>query len=326
MMKYGEEAIKMIASFYVYWSRLIKKTKIKGYKMNCIIFNLSMHRSRQLQTQAMCFLLFISTLFFSFASTATLLITPSRVVFEDRTRSEQVTLTNKGDEETTYRISFVRKNMTEDGKFETIDKDENDKDGMYSDTMVRYSPRQVVLAPGQSQVIRLLLRKPKGLADGEYRSHLLMQALPKVTTSDVSKAVEQDADGIKIEITTVLGITIPVIVRKGSLDASLDITNVRYVKSTDPKVKSHIEFDMNRKGSQSVYGDFRVTHSDGSNETIVSIIKGVAVYTPTKLRHIKLQVNASDGQNFSKGSFHITYSESGKDESTGLIASADLKI
>lgn len=295
--------------------------------MNCIPSNLSMHESRHLQTRALCFLLFIATLLVSYSSTAALLITPSRVVFEDRTRSEQVTLTNKGDETATYRISFVRKNMTEDGKFVTIAMDENDKDGMYSDTMVRYSPRQIVLAPGQSQVVRLLLRKPRGLADGEYRSHLLMQALPKVTSTDVSKAVEGDADGIKIEITTVVGISIPVIVRKGSLNADLNITNLRYVKATDSKEKPYLAFDMNRTGNQSVYGDFHVTYTDDkSNENVVAIVKGIAVYTPNTLRQYKLQVSAPDGQEFDKGYFHLSYSESGKDESTGLIASADLKL
>jgi len=294
--------------------------------MNCILLNLSRDEYGRIQTKMLCFLLFISTLAVSFSSSAALLITPSRVVFEDRTRSEQVTLTNKGDETATYRISFVRKNMTEDGQFVTIAKDDNDKKGMYSDGMVRYSPRQIILAPGQSQVIRLLLRKPRGLADGEYRSHLLMQALPKNTTTDVSKAVGDDGGGIKIEITTVLGISIPVIVRKGSLNSSLDITNVHYVKGTGPKVKPYITFDMNRKGSKSVYGDLRVTYKDGGDETVVANVKGVAVYTPNKLRHYKLQLNSPVEQSFNKGNFHITFSESGKDGTGKVIASVDFKL
>ena len=292
--------------------------------MNCMSLNLPFDIDERVRSRILCFLLFVVTFFTSLSSAAALLITPSRVVFEDRTRSEQVTLTNKGNETTTYRISFVRKKMTEHGQFVMVDEGE---EGMYSDEMVRYSPRQIVLAPGQSQVVRLLLRKPRGLADGEYRSHMLMQALPKVTQTDISKAVDEGGEGISIEITTVLGISIPVIVRNGSLDASMTFSNVRYVKSDDAENKSYISLDMNRTGSQSTYGDFRVTHIDeAGNKVVVAIIKGVAVYTPNTLRKYQIPLGAPDGKAFDNGRFHITYTESGKDESTGLIASADLEL
>ena len=46
--------------------------------------------------------------------------------------------------------------MNADGKIIKVDENEP---GMYSDEMVRFSPRQVTLEPGQSQTVRLLLRK-----------------------------------------------------------------------------------------------------------------------------------------------------------------------
>ena len=85
--------------------------------MNCININTASLGGRQLKSRIICVFILIASLFLSMTSSASLLITPSRVVFEDRTRSEQVTLSNKGDETTTYRISFIRQNMTEDGKF-----------------------------------------------------------------------------------------------------------------------------------------------------------------------------------------------------------------
>ena len=45
----------------------------------------------------------------------------------------------------------------------------------------------MTLAPGETQAVRLLLRKPGNLADGEYRSHLLMQNVPK----DAGVSIEQ---------------------------------------------------------------------------------------------------------------------------------------
>lgn len=293
--------------------------------MNCINFNTPSYRDRQLRIRIICVFLFIVSLFLSMTSSANLLITPSRVVFEDRTRSEQVTLSNKGNETTTYRISFIRQNMTEDGQFVPV---KTEEEGMYSDNIVRYSPRQITLAPGQSQIVRLMLRKPRGLADGEYRSHLLLQALPKVTQSDITKAVEKKSgDGITVEITTIVGVSIPVIVRNGKLTSEINLTNARYVNSTDPEIKPYVVLEMSRTGTQSAYGDFRVTYiEEDGNETVVGIIKGVAVYTPNIKRSIQIQLNNPDGKKFTSGRFHITYSEAGKDESTGLIAVTDLTL
>lgn len=270
------------------------------------------------------FLLFVITLLLSLNCSATLLITPSRVVFEDRARTSQVTLVNKGTEITTYRISFIRQNMTEDGKFVPVEENE---EGLYSDKMVRYSPRQIILEPGQTQIVRLMLRKPRDLADGEYRSHMLLQALPKVTQSDISKAVEEGSEDITVEITTIIGVSIPVIVRNGKLNNELNLTNASYVKSSDPRLKSYVALDMKRTGNQSSYGDFRVTYiNENEQAVIVGNVKGVAVYTPNSLRRFRIPVNSPEGTEYNKGHFHITYSEPGKDEETGLIAAIDLKL
>ena len=287
------------------------------------IITQSMH-GRRSRTRLAGFLLFVVTFLLSLNCMATLLITPTRVVFEDRIRTSQVTLVNKGTETTTYRISFIRQNMTENGKFVPVEEGE---EGLYSDKMVRYSPRQIVLEPNQSQIVRLMLRKPRGLVDGEYRSHMLLQALPKTTRSDISKAVEEGSDDISVEITTVIGVSIPVIVRSGKLSTELSLANARYVKSADPQQKSYVALDMNRVGNKSTYGDFRVTYigADGQS-AIVGNIKGVAVYSPNKLRQFKIPVNVIEGNDYDKGRFHITYFESGKDEATGLIASIDIEL
>ena len=292
--------------------------------MDCMIFNIQSERYYHLHSRLVCSLLFILTLFSSINCAAGLLITPSRVVFEDRTRTEQVTLNNKGSETTTYRISFIRQKMTEDGKFVAVEENE---EGLYSDKIVRYSPRQITLEPGQTQIIRLMLRKPKGLADGEYRSHMLMQELPKVTKSDISKAVEQGSDEITIEITTIIGISIPVIVRNGKLDSEVTLSNVAYVKNTDPEKKSYLTMEMHRTGNRSSYGDFSVTYIDKKGQSIiVGLAKGIAVYTGNSMRRFRMPVTAHTDGEYNNGYFHIAYYESGKDEKSGLIASYNLQL
>ena len=292
--------------------------------MKNLKFNVLLQHGNLYGVRVVSSLLFFITFLASVNCSASLLITPSRVVFEDRTRTEQVTLNNKGSETTTYRISFIRQNMTVDGNFEAV---EEGQEGLYSDEIVRYSPRQVVLAPGQTQVVRLMLRKPKSLADGEYRSHMLLQALPKVTSTDISKAVDENSDEISVEITTIVGVSIPVIVRHGKLESELTLTNASFVASPASKKKPYIAVDMNRSGNESTYGDFRVTHvSESGQSTIVGNAKGIAVYSPNQIRKFHIPVDIIDGVDYKKGRFHITYVESGKDESTGLISAIDLEL
>ena len=71
------------------------------------------------------------------------------------------------------------------------------------------------LPPNQPQSIRVNARAPQGLADGEYRVHMLFRAIPdpKPVTDTAPK------QGVSFQLTPVYGVTIPVIVRLGNLEA-----------------------------------------------------------------------------------------------------------
>jgi len=259
-------------------------------------------------------------------SGATLMVTPSRVVFDERARSAQVTLMNTGTEAGTFRVSFIRQNMTEDGQFVAV---KNNEKGMFSDPMIRFSPKQLVLPPGQSQVVRLMLRKPKNLADGEYRSHMLLQTLPKPSQNTLADSLKaKETETIKVEIIPVVGISIPVIVRHGKLENSLTIDNAKLIPGSEANPRASISVDMHRKGNSSVYGDFRAifTPNDGDEPTVIALANGVAVYTPNTLRHFSIPISAPVGTSFSDGTIRIIFLESGKDEDSGLIAETKLSL
>ena len=251
-------------------------------------------------------------LFLSFQElvSAALVVTPTRIEFDARTRSEQVTLLNTGSESASYRISFKRRHMLEDGNLIEVKKGEK---GNFADEMIRYSPRQVTLPPGKSQVIRLMLRKPRNLEDGEYRSHMLFQALPKATNT-LDDNPDTKSEGITIQLTPMIGITIPVIIRHGTLDAALAIEDVKFLAADKKNPQNRISLNMVREGTRSVYGDFKVTFTPEGNtvETVVSQIKGVAVYTPNLNRRYALRLNQPPGISFDKGTFNIIYSERNK--------------
>ena len=88
--------------------------------------------------------------------------------------------------------------------------------------MILYAPRKVTLPPNQPQSIRINARAPQGLADGEYRVHLLFRAIPDARPVTAPAPTQ----GVSFRLTPVYGVTIPVIVRLGNLSATAAIANV----------------------------------------------------------------------------------------------------
>jgi len=253
-----------------------------------------------------------------------LMVSPTRIVFEGNDRTKQVTLINNGSETGRFRISFVRRNMNEDGKI--IATGENEP-GMYSDEMVRFSPRQVTLAPGQSQTVRLILRKKRDIADGEYRSHMMFQSLPDPAASDVSQLSSDKDEKVTVQLIPVVGITIPVIVRHGKLSTKVTLSDFELKQSNTVKGQPVLSLKINREGNMSAYGDFRVSFTPkGGTPVIVGQINGVAVYTSTSSRALDINLQAPGDFTLSNGELHITYLEPGKDADTGLIAESRLAV
>lgn len=282
-----------------------------------------MHSSKSLK-HVLCTVFALLSLVTSFNASALgqLMVAPTRVVFEGNERTQQINIINNGSETGRYRITFVRRDMNSDGKIEVIDEN---KPGMYSDEMVRFSPRQVTLEPGQSQIVRLMLRKKRGTTDGEYRSHMMFQAIPDPTSSDVSNLVSNDKEKLAIQLIPVVGITIPVIVRQGKLNAEVSLSDFEIKQSNTVKAHPVLSLKINRKGDMSSYGDFRVYFTPkGGTPVIVGQINGVAVYTTTSSRNLDIKLQAPKGLSLSNGELRITYLKPGKDEKTGLIAESRL--
>lgn len=250
------------------------------------------------------------------------MVSPTRVVFEGNERTKQINLINNGSETGRFRISFVRRNMNAEGKIKEVDENEP---GMYSDEMVRFSPRQVTLEPGQSQTVRLLLRKKSGTADGEYRSHMMFQSLPDASTSDVTNLASDEAKELTVKLIPVVGITIPVIVRQGKLDSKVSLSDFEIKQGNTVKSQSVLSLKINREGTQSAYGDFRVYFTPkGGKPVTIGNINGVAVYTSTDSRTLDIKLQLPENFSLSNGELRVTYLEAGSDEKTGLIAESRL--
>ena len=230
-----------------------------------------------------------------------LLVAPTRIVFDGQ-RGTEVVLNNIGSETATYRISLELRRMTADGRLEEVSDEQANEIEQAAKSMIRYAPRRVTLPPNQPQAIRLGIRAPQDLPDGEYRAHLLFRAIPKAKPVTEQSA---PASGFKITLTPIYGVTIPVIIRQGNLQATAGIANARVEQ--DEK-GSTFAFDLSRQGNRSTYGEIRVT-KQGVSEPIL-VARGIAVYPEINSRRVEFPITPEVASKL-KGPISVEYYEPG---------------
>jgi P pilus assembly chaperone PapD len=248
---------------------------------------------------------------------ADLMLFPTRVEMEKNQRATQVELVNRGQATESYRISVVNRRMTVTGQIVAADNAEPDE--RFATDMLRYSPRQVTLKPGESQTVRISLRKPAGLANGEYRSHLQFDRLPDVEgKANLEQSAKPVAGDFAIRLTALVGASIPVIVRHGDTSANVTLDTLVLEPATIVEGQAGnpplLAFHMNRSGSRSVYGNLLATYTPpGGRPVDVSQVNGVAVYVPNSLRQAKLPIALPEGMALQGGVIHLTFSQRPED-------------
>jgi len=212
------------------------------------------------------------------AGVGDLLVAPTRIVLDGR-KGAEIILNNIGDEPATYRVSIEFRRMTEKG--DLTDVATPSAADQAAEDMIVYAPRKVTLAPHEPQSIRIAARAPQGLPDGEYRVHMLFRAIP--TATPVVQPAGAPAKGVQFQLTPVYGVTIPVIIRLGNLEASAGIANVQLERRDGGAA---VGLDLTRTGTRSTYGEVRVLKAGVKDP--IALQKGVAIYTEVGRRHVSL--------------------------------------
>ncbi len=222
--------------------------------------------------------LFALALFFAGEAQA-LRMTMKRVIFEGPKRTEILTIVNNSAEQQTYRMGWREMRMTENKSLVYIKEGEKVEGFQPASPMVVYAPRRVVLAPGASQQIRLMLRRPKDLPEGEYRSHFWIQ--PEAPANRfAADGAQKGGKGSSVQLKMLTGMTIPVFVRNGNMKASASIGDAHMETGKDGAYK--VSFAINREGNRSLYGSLSFTCGPTGPE--LKGISGLAVYTEVAKR------------------------------------------
>lgn len=243
--------------------------------------------------------LFIFMSSFTFAQ-GDLMVLPKRLVFNGTERSKEINLINTGKDSATYAISFIQYKMNIDGSFEEISEPEENQN--FADEFLRYYPRRVNLAPNEAQTIRVQTTRTNQLKPGEYRSHIYFRAVEKETALGESDVIA-DEDAISINIKTVFGISIPVIIRNGESTTKLNLEDILLAKEGK---KTQLSMAFNRTGNFSTYGDLSVEYIPEVGEGMaIASVRGLAVYTPNNKR--RFNINLPEDIDYSKGKLKVTY-------------------
>jgi P pilus assembly chaperone PapD len=253
---------------------------------------------------------------------ADLMLHPTRVLFEKNQRAAQVELVNNGTEPASYRIRLVNRRMSETGQFSAVDSPAPGE--QFAHDFLRYSPRQITLAPGETQIVRIMLRKPANLTPGEYRSHLQFDKLPDPKGASSIETLKKSDRGIGVVLDVLVGVSIPVIVRHGDTTANVSLTMLELKKPAgEPPI---LALQLNLSGNRSVYGDLAVSFTPrGGVEQSLAKIGGVAVYTPNPLRRAQIQLQPPAGLELAHGTLRVTYQEP-LDKGGKLLAETELAL
>jgi len=242
------------------------------------------------------------------AGVGDLLVAPTRLVLDGR-KGAEIILNNIGDEPATYRVSVEFRRMTEKG--ELVDVASPSASDKAAEDMIVFAPRKVMLAPHEPQSIRIAARPPQGLPDGEYRVHMLFRAIPPATP--VVQPAGEKPKGVQFQLTPVYGVTIPVLIRLGNLEATAGIANVQLERRDN---EAAVGLDLTRVGTRSTFGEVRVLKAGVKDP--IALMKGIAVYTEVPQRHVTVPL-ADAYKGGITGPVTVEYIET-SDDGTNLLA------
>lgn len=234
------------------------------------------------------------------AQIADLNVSPKRLVLEQTRPAGAVYVFNRGAGPASYSVSLDDRVMTPDGRIRTLEEAATAPEGAAAvaraksaRSMILFTPHRVTLAGGTSQVVRLRVLRPVDLAPGEYRTHLTVRELPPETAGLTADEAAANQNGsLSINITTLLAISIPVIVRQAPPDVRAAIESVGYAVGAAPGSPvgvAKVTLQLVRQGQSSLFGDVEVRRITGGKPgELVGLMHGIGVYTEIDRRTVEV--------------------------------------
>lgn len=205
------------------------------------------------------------------------LVAPHAVFIDHASRTGQLTLVNTGTdpEEVAIDLQFGYPDTDSTGNVFVRLIEEPGDEHPSAAGWIRAFPRQVRLAPGARQVVRLLATPPAGLADGEYWSRVLVTsrgaAVPVAGGDSLVRA------GVTLELRTIISVSY----RKGDVNTGVELDDLSVEVRNDSLVAW---VEMTRHGNAAYLGQVTFDLRDANDRSVVSWPTPIAVYYSLRRR------------------------------------------
>jgi P pilus assembly chaperone PapD len=211
-------------------------------------------------------------------------ITPRRVIFDATKRTEAVYVFNQGTTPVTVDVALIDNAMLSSGEIVPLAR-LAERGAEAVGTKVRSAkpfvlaaPSRLILPPGQGKTVRVRATLADSGTTAEYRTHLTVTTVPPADTGlTAEQAAAADKGELVLRIQSVFGISIPLIVRGGTADATGGIGAITPATTRDGPALS---VTLQRKGTTSLYGNIELRTA----KEVVGAARGIAVYPETDER------------------------------------------
>ena len=238
---------------------------------------------------------------------ADIMLMPVRVLFDEHNRMANIMVLNTGDTTATFRLGWLYQMQVEGvGTYKTLDTAPNP--ALDPGKWIVFSPRQVTLPPGERQRVRLSLRRPADMPDGEYHVHLELKRLDGRDPLSPKGLKERQAKaGMSINI----GFGIPVIIRQGQNDADASLGTPRFVAASGNNPAA-ITLTITRSGKFGTMGNLRVFWTPaGGNERFVGVVNNFNIFSEITRREAYVTLSVNQIPN---GTIRVVYEGDGPDK------------
>jgi hypothetical protein len=230
-------------------------------------------------------------------------INPKRITFDRVGKSATISVFNQGGASGLFDVEFVDRIMLPDGQIipaadaaarpdlkPILDRLKSAR------TMVVVTPRRIKLAANGGQAIRVRAAPTEGLPPGEYRTHLTVTAVPPADIGlTAEQAASQKEGQLSFRVNSVLGISIPVILRVGNVDVragiehpALGFETISIDGRAAPARTAILSFELVRVGANSLFGDLEVRGSGKGDTAPIGAVRGIGVYPEIDRRFVKI--------------------------------------
>ncbi len=232
------------------------------------------------------------------------MLSPVRIIFTDRQRVANVKISNPTDEAITYTITLITMRKDQKGKLQRV-QSETEEEKMVKG-MIRYSPRRATIQPGERQLVKLMVRKPKDLPIGEYQTRLQISPLQTPTP----KTQTENKDHFDIDV--LVSSSFPVIIQHGNLTSTVTPQNINIKNFPDAPSGMAAEITFTKTGSGSAFGNVFLYHAQNSNGDFRKIGQtlDLAIYLPQTEQKATIPLKDITAQELLSGAIRATFQPS----------------